>query len=340
VTILAIESSCDESSAAVLKDGALLSVATRTQTIHRAYGGVVPELAGRSHLELVDAMAHEALSSAEVSLKSVDLFAATLGPGLVGSLLVGAAYARGLALALGKRFRAVHHLEAHLWSAELEARELPLPFLILLVSGGHTQLVLVEGLRRYRVIGMTLDDALGEAYDKVGKLVGLTFPAGADVDRLASEGDPTKFQFTVPLRDDSCDFSFSGLKTAFLYKLRGLSDEQTRAERENLLAAFQEAALGSVMTKVRRAALAERPRALAAAGGVAANSRLRAKLSDLARELGIACVLPEPQFCGDNAAMIGYTAFKLEHAQVMDSFEDGARPRWPLEALCVASNAV
>ncbi|RPH92043.1 tRNA (adenosine(37)-N6)-threonylcarbamoyltransferase complex transferase subunit TsaD, partial [candidate division KSB1 bacterium] len=220
--ILAFESSCDENSAAVLQDGKLLSVCTRTQTVHKPYGGVVPELAGRSHLELIDGLANEALHEADIRLSDLDFIAATIGPGLIGSLLVGANYARGLAISLNKPFRGIHHLEAHLWSAELSHGNLPLPFLVLLASGGHTMLISVEGVRRYRVLGSTLDDALGEAYDKIGKLMGLSFPAGADVDRLASQGDGHRFTFPLAMQDDTFNFSFSGLKTSVVYKLRDL----------------------------------------------------------------------------------------------------------------------
>ena len=206
--ILAIESSCDENSVAVLRDGALLSVCTRTQTVHQQFGGVVPELAGRSHLELIDPLTREAVQTAGVALADLDFVVSTVGPGLVGSLLVGASYGRGLALALGKPFRAMHHVEAHLWSAELTAGKLPLPFLVLLVSGGHTLLIHVDGLRHYHVLGTTLDDALGEAYDKVGKLVGLKFPAGAEVDRLAAEGNPAAFRLPIGAPRRSVQFQF------------------------------------------------------------------------------------------------------------------------------------
>lgn len=331
--ILSIESSCDESSAAILQDSRLLALETRTQTVHRSYGGVVPELAGRSHLQLMDAVVQTAAQQAGRALVNVDLVAATAGPGLVGSLLVGINYARGLATALDRPFRAVHHLEAHLWSAELSAGELPRPFLVLLVSGGHTLLILVHGLRDYHVLGSTRDDALGEAYDKVGKLLGLSFPAGAEVDRLAAEGDPTRFAFPVPMSDSSTDFSFSGLKTAVVYRVRNMSDTEARKETPDLLASFQAAALASVMLKVECALQLSGSQALVAAGGVAANSQLRLRLRKLAAERGVPCFFPELEFCGDNAAMIGYLAWKLETAGIRDRASQPVRPRWPLELL-------
>jgi N6-L-threonylcarbamoyladenine synthase len=332
VLILAVESSCDENSVAILRDGHLLSVCTRTQTIHQQFGGVVPELAGRSHLELIDPLAQEALTSAGVELRELDMIAATIGPGLIGSLLVGASYARGFALSLGKPFRGINHVEAHLWSGELGAEPMPLPFLVLLVSGGHTLLVYVTGVRQYQVLGSTLDDALGEAYDKVGKLVGLKFPAGADVDKLAAHGNSSAFPFPRSMSNGSLNFSFSGLKTAFLYTLRKLSPDEIAKSTPDLLASFQEAALESVAIKVRSAIAATRSRALVAAGGVAANSVLRAKLKKIGDENGIPCRFPEIRFCGDNAAMIAYLAWKLEQANCDDA-ETAVRPRWGLDTL-------
>jgi N6-L-threonylcarbamoyladenine synthase len=339
VLILSIESSCDESSAAVLQDEHLLAVKTRTQTVHEPFGGVVPELAGRSHLELIDAVVRETLKQSAVALHDLDLVAATAGPGLVGSLLVGVNYARGIAAALGKRFRAVHHLEAHLWSAALTAGELPLPFLVLLVSGGHTLLIQVDGLRRYRVLGSTVDDALGEAYDKVGKLMNLPFPAGAHVDRLAAVGNAEQFLFPIPMNDPSCNMSFSGLKTAVAYRIRAMAADEIAANKSDLLASFQQAALASVMLKLRRAASVSLPRALVAAGGVSANSQLRLQIQKLADELGISCFVPELQFCGDNAAMIGYLAWRLEHGGFPEAVERAVHPRWPLNALISESSA-
>jgi N6-L-threonylcarbamoyladenine synthase len=334
-----LESSCDENSAAVIQDGALISVRTRTQTIHQKFGGVVPELAGRSHLELVDELVKQALAEAKVSAEQLDLVAATVGPGLIGSLLVASSYARGLAMALAKPFRSIHHVEAHLWSAELTSGELPLPFLVLLVSGGHTLLVMVEGLRRYTVLGSTLDDALGEAYDKVGKLVGLKFPAGADVDRLASTGNPSSFAFPQPMNDGTFNFSFSGLKTSFLYRTRSLTEAEILQRSSDLLASFQESALNSVLTKIEKAVETHHPRAIVAAGGVAANSKLRAKLNHLGDRYSIPCRIPALQFCGDNAAMIGYLAWKLESSGVHEASEALPRPRWPLDALTIGSAA-
>jgi N6-L-threonylcarbamoyladenine synthase len=333
VLILSVESSCDESSAAILRDGELLALETRTQTVHRLYGGVVPELAGRSHLELLDSVVLAALKRSGAALADVNLIAATAGPGLVGSLLVGMNYARGLAMAFRTRFRTIHHLEAHLWSAEISAGSLPLPFLVLLVSGGHSLLVLVNGVRRYMVLGSTRDDALGEAYDKVGKLLGLTFPAGAEVERLAAQGDASRFAFPVSMNDASADFSFSGLKTAVVYRVRAMNEKEIYERKADLLASFQEAAVASVLLKIERAARDRHPRALVAAGGVAANSELRRRIAKLAADRKVRSCFPPPQFCGDNAAMIGYLAWKLEEAGFGHETLQSVRPRWPLESL-------
>ena len=334
--VLAIESSCDESSCAVLRDTEVLAVKTETQSVHAQYGGVVPELAGRSHLDLLLPLTKAALAAAGIRVDAVELFAATRGPGLVGSLLVGTNFCRGLALATNRPFRGVHHVEAHLWSPEIEHGELPLPMLGLIASGGHTLLVDVRGPRQYQLLGSTIDDALGEAFDKVGKLGGLPFPAGAALDTLAAAGDSRKFKFAVPLQDDSYDFSFSGLKTAFLYAQRDLGHAPTEHDLRDLYAGFQAAAVQSVANKTRRALRDRRPRALICAGGVAANSLLRTLLAAAAAECSIPFYFPALRYCGDNAAMIGYLAGKLERAGLPDD-SDVALPRWPLDAVNLPS---
>jgi N6-L-threonylcarbamoyladenine synthase len=330
--ILAIESSCDENSAALVSNGEVHAISTITQSVHLQFGGVVPELAGRSHLELIDQQVLDVMTRAGVSFSKIEAIAATTGPGLVGSLLVGNNYAKALAWSLGKPFVPVHHMEAHLWSAEIDMPNLPLPFLILLVSGGHTMLVFVNGLRDYKIVGSTRDDALGEAYDKVGKLIGLPFPAGAQMDKLAQQGNPQAISFPVAMRDGSLDFSFSGLKTAVNYALR---DDPTLAEPHrspDLVASFQDAALNSVEPKIRRAVERFRPKALCAAGGVAANSELRARLARIANESQIPLAVPPLKYCADNAAMIGYLAEKLLAEGLLEE-RLPVRPRWPLTEL-------
>ncbi len=336
--VLAFESSCDESSVAVIESGKVASLRTVTQSVHQQFGGVVPELAGRSHLELLDSLTQEAIEQAHTSLSEIQAIAATVGPGLVGSLLVGSNYARGLSLALEIPFRPMHHLEAHLWSAEIESGPLPLPFIVLLVSGGHTLTVLVKNLRDYVILGSTLDDALGEAYDKVGKLVGLGFPAGAEIDRLAAAGNRQAYALMRASTDTSLDFSFSGLKTAVLYTLRDHPEIMRENHTPDLLASFQELAVTSVINKVRRAVETSMPRAIVTAGGVAANSRLRTLLSELAATYSIPSIFPPVKYCMDNAAMVGYLAWKLAAAGLADN-DTSVHPRWPLGAMSAESAA-
>ncbi len=330
--ILAIESSCDENSAAILDDGNVLALVTITQQVHQAFGGVVPELAGRSHLELQDTNVQRALAEARCSLEDIDMIAATAGPGLVGSLLVGHSFGSALATSRGIPFASMHHMEGHLWSVEMDRDPLPLPFLVLLASGGHTLLTVVRGFRHYDVIGATRDDAMGEAYDKVGKLLGLGFPAGAAIDRSAQRGRPDAVDFPVALRDGSFDFSFSGLKTAVAYKLRDEPQWLEEIHRPDLLASFQSAAMRSVLTKIERAAIQYRVHAVCAAGGVAANSALRSGLADIAGRLSIEVAVPPLKYCADNAAMIGYAAHKLWQAG-LPAEQLPVRPRWPITEL-------
>ncbi len=332
IRILAIESSCDENSAAVIEDGQVRSLVTVTQQIHQQFGGVVPELAGRSHLELQDANVTTALRNAGLELRDLSFVAATSGPGLIGSLLVGHSYASALTTMLGVPLISTHHMEAHLWSVEIDREPLPTPFLVLLVSGGHSMLVIVRGFRDYEIIGSTRDDALGEAYDKVGKLLGLGFPAGAAIDREANAGNPQAIAFPISMRDGSFDFSFSGLKTAVAYKLRDEPDWAQVGRRADLLASFQSAAMQSVLEKVSRAAQAYKVRAIAAAGGVAANSALRKGLGEIATQLSIEFAVPAMKYCADNAAMIGFTAWKQITAGIPAAALT-VKPRWPLTDL-------
>jgi len=333
VKVLAFESSCDETSVALLDSGHLKGHVTRTQSLHQAFGGVVPELASRSHLEQIMPLTRQALAEADESLDDVEGVCATAGPGLVGALLVGLNFGKGIALALGVPFLAVHHLEAHLWAAELDGTMMPLPFLALLVSGGHTQLVLVEGFGCYRVLGATRDDAVGEAYDKVGKLLGLDFPAGGTVDRIAREGDPAFQRFPRVRTGEGFDFSYSGLKTAMLRVVERLSPDQIEEHRADLLAGFQEAAIASLLGRLRPAIEHFQPKAVVLAGGVAANSLLQREVQAMGTELLLPVFCPTPSFIPDNAAMIAYVGEKRLAAGERSSLDAPAKPRWPLEDL-------
>lgn len=312
--VLAIESSCDETACAVVDDFTVRSSVVRTQIdIHARFGGVVPELASRHHLGAVSAVVDEALARAECPLDALDAVAVTEGPGLVGALLVGVQFARGLALATGLPLFGVHHLEGHLFSACLrDDRSDPAPLqphVALLVSGGHTELVAVAGLGRYQLLGATRDDAAGEAYDKVAKLLGLGYPGGPIIDRLAADGDPNAIAFPRGMADKhNLEFSFSGLKTAVLVHIeqRGLPDSV--AGLADLCASFQAAVVEVLVQKCRRAVQRSGLQRLHIVGGVAANRGLREAAAAAATADGFTLVVPPVRYCGDNAAMIAAAA--------------------------------
>ncbi len=313
--ILAIESSCDDTAAAVLADGAVHSSVVASQdAVHARFGGVVPELASRSHLRAVLPTIDAALTQAGTTLSHIDAIAATAGPGLVGSLLVGLATAKGLAAARRLPFLAVNHLEGHLLSARL-AEEVPFPFLGLLVSGGHTSLYYAEDFGRYRCLGATRDDAAGEAYDKIARVLGLGFPGGRVLDTLAQTGDPTAIRFPrarlKPPRGaaprPAYEFSFSGLKTAAAQFVRN-TPVSTPAALADFAASFQEAVVDMLVDTTFAAAHHMRCRHLVIAGGVAANSRLRSRAVSAGAASGVQLHIPPLRFCTDNAAMIALAA--------------------------------
>ena len=301
--VLAIETSCDETSAAVVLGGrdVLSNVVSSQVDLHAAYGGVVPEIASRAHLELVLPMVDEALRAAGVGPERIDAVAATRGPGLGGALLVGVSAAKSLAYAWGRPFIGVNHMEAHLYASFLEDPTLELPLVVLLVSGGHTMLVAMDAHAEYRLLGATIDDAAGEAFDKVARFLGLGYPGGPAIDRLAVDGDARAIAFPRAMRDDGLDFSFSGLKTAVVNHVRKHPDAATA----DVAASFQEAVVDVLVTKALRAAAAERARSLAIGGGVAANSSLRERIVAAGRAAGHRVFLPSRAMCTDNAAMIG-----------------------------------
>jgi N6-L-threonylcarbamoyladenine synthase len=303
--VLGIETSCDETSAAVLvgdrRRPELAGLVILSQDIHRVFGGVVPELASRAHLAALPAVVDRALAEAGLAWSAVDAVAVTQGPGLVGALLVGVVYAKALAYAGERRLIGVHHMEGHLFAPAIEDPELAPPFVALLVSGGHTMLLDVPAWGRYRLLGATRDDAAGEAFDKVATLLGLGYPGGPVIERLAAGGDPARFTFPRPMRDEGFEFSFSGLKTAVLYAVRA-SDDLER-DRPHLARAFQDAVLDVLVTKLERAVRATGYRTAVLGGGVACSralSELAAKrLSGLAR-----VAVASPRLNTDNAAMI------------------------------------
>ncbi len=309
--ILAIETSCDDTCAAVLEpDGRrALSNVVHTQTEHARYGGVVPEVASRAHLERLDGVVEKALSDAGTDLEQITSVAVTVRPGLIGALLVGVAAAKGLAYACRLPLVPVNHLEGHVAAAYLADPRLEPPFVALIASGGHTALYSVDEPHKMRLLGETLDDAAGEALDKGARMLGLGFPGGPALSKAAAGGDPARYDFPVALKErNNLDFSFSGLKTSLLYKLRALDENQMREELPHLAASYEAAVVEALDRKLLRAADLNEASAMVVAGGVAANARLRERLRKECEELGVKLVIPAPELCTDNAAMIGAAA--------------------------------
>jgi N6-L-threonylcarbamoyladenine synthase len=308
--ILAIETSCDDTCAAVLDDGAILANTISSQAeAHARFGGVVPEVASRQHLELAIPVVADALSEAGASLDDVGAVAVTVGPGLIGALLVGVSTAKAIAAPRRLPLIPVDHLQGHVAANFLEPEPLEPPFLCLLASGGHTMLAAVRDRAGHEVVGSTLDDAAGEAFDKVARLLGLGYPGGPALERLAADGDPEAFELPVAMsRDPGLDFSFSGLKTALAYLCRDLGDDGVAARRADLAASFQAAAVGQLTAKLERALKRGEWGAVALGGGVAANRPLRAAAAELCERRGVGLKLVPIELCTDNAAMIGSAA--------------------------------
>lgn len=345
VTILAIESSCDETSASVCTDGKILSNFIANQSVHEKYGGVVPELASRAHMQNIVPVVSAALSTANCELSSVDAIAFTQAPGLIGSLLVGSQFAKSLSLALDKPLIAVHHMQAHVLANLIAEPRPSFPFLCLTVSGGHTQIVVCESPTQLRVIGETIDDAAGEAFDKSAKLLGLPYPGGPLIDKYAKEGNPDRFQFPEP-RIPGLNFSFSGLKTSILYFLQNAgtslvykedfrASEQERYQfiQDNLpdiCASIQQRIVTILLNKVKKAAEETGIRDLCLAGGVSANSGLRKAFEEMGKRNGWRTFIPAFEYCTDNAAMIAITGFyKYQAGQLVGlNTEASARAEW------------
>jgi tRNA N6-adenosine threonylcarbamoyltransferase len=339
--ILGIESSCDDTAAAVVRgDGTILSSVVLDQaTLHAAFGGVVPELAARAHTDKLDWAVETALEQSGVVLSDIDAIAVTAGPGLIGGVLSGVLLARGLAAGSGKQLIGVNHLAGHALTPRL-TDGLPFPYLMLLVSGGHCQFLIVNGADSFRRLGGTIDDAPGEAFDKSARLLGLSQPGGPEIEREAIKGDARRFDFPRPLLNrPGCDLSFSGLKTALLRERDSLVAAQgglSEQDRSDLCAGFQAAVTDVLVEKSRRAVeqyLDTKPKAPAfsVAGGVAANSAIRAGLETVAAENGLAFVAPPLPLCTDNAAMIAWAGFELMRIGHPGMMPLVARPRWPLD---------
>lgn len=310
--ILGIETSCDDTSAAVVRDGrdVLSNVATNQDEFHRKFGGIVPEIASRQHVALLSAAVEDAIGRAGLSLEDVDGIAVTKGPGLIGSLVVGVAHAKALAFALGRPLYGINHLHGHIFAAYLDRDETPVyPLLVLLVSGGHTQVVAVRSAVDLEILGRTRDDAAGEAYDKTARLLGLDFPGGPQLDRLARNGDANAIRFPRHrTASDSLDMSFSGLKTSVRYYLES-QDAKPHASNEDVAASFQAAVIDVLMDRVRRAWAKDAYAAVIVSGGVAANSALQSEMKRWGRANNASVLIPPPKYCTDNAAMIAAAAY-------------------------------
>jgi N6-L-threonylcarbamoyladenine synthase len=338
LTVLGIETSCDETAVAVVGDHggpAIRANLIRSQLAeHAPYGGVVPEIAARAHLDHIDALVGRALAEAGIAVTDLDGIAAAAGPGLIGGLIVGSMAAKGLAWAAGKPYLAVNHLEAHALAARLAAG-VDFPYLLLLVSGGHTQLVVCAGIGRYRQLGASRDDAAGEAFDKCAKLLGLGYPGGPAIEQAAQRGNPRRFVLPRPLKGrPGCDFSFSGLKTAVRQVVAGGIAADDVAD---LAAAVELAICDTLVDRTANAIHWFRRdypdgRSLVAAGGVAANRRLRERLAALATASGLGFVAPPPALCTDNGAMIAWAGLERLRLGLVDGLDAPVRPRWPLDA--------
>lgn len=336
--VLGIETSCDETAASVVRDDrTILSDVVLSQLEeHRPFGGVVPEIAARAHLEHADRLVAQAMAEAGLGFDDLDAVAATGGPGLIGGVMVGMMTGKAIALAAGKPFLAINHLEGHALTARL-THGIGFPYLLLLASGGHCQLLAVLGVGHYRRLGTTIDDAAGEAFDKVAKMVGLGYPGGPLVEKAAAHGDPRRFALPRPLKGrPGCDFSFSGLKNAVRLLVEDLPKPLSERDAADVAAAFQAAVAESVADRTRRAAVAfkaEFPesRHLVVAGGVAANAALRKVLEEVAAEAGLDFLAPPLKLCTDNAAMIAWAGIERFRLGQTDPLDFAPRPRWPLD---------
>ena len=311
IITLSIESSCDETAVAVLKNGreVLANIVSTQIELHKKFGGVVPEVASRKHIENIDAVYQEALDTAGIKAEDIDHIAVTYGPGLVGALLVGLSYAKALAFTLGIPLVGVNHMQGHINANYIQHKDLKPPFITLVVSGGHTHLVEVKDYQNYEILGRTRDDASGEAFDKISRAMGLGYPGGPIIDKLAKQGNKHAIEFPRAYLDDSYDFSFSGLKSAVLNYLNAQKMKKQEIVVEDVAASFQEAVVEVLSTKAVNAAEEKGYKTIALSGGVAANSALREKITQMANEKGIEIKFPGLDLCTDNAAMIGCAGY-------------------------------
>ena len=333
IYILAIESSCDETAAAVVKNGrtVLSNVISSQIALHTLYGGVVPELASRKHIEKINQVITQALTDADMTLDDMDAIAVTYGPGLVGALLVGVAEAKAIAYAKKKPLVGVHHIEGHICANFIENKELESPFICLVVSGGHTHLVVVEDYGKYKILGRTRDDAAGEAFDKVARAIGLGYPGGPKIDKISKEGNPEAITFPrAKVGDSEYDFSFSGLKSSVLNYLNSCQMKGEEINRADVAASFQKAVTDVLVQNAMHGVKAYGLNKLAIAGGVASNSALRAAMKEACEKNGVEFYYPSPIFCTDNAAMIGVAGYYEYMAGVRSGLDLNAVPNLKL----------
>ncbi len=332
MNVLGIESSCDETSVAVISDDKLKANLISSQDFHKKYGGVVPELSSRAHLQIVNPLVKDALKISNLELKDIDLICATAGPGLIGALLVGLTYAKGLAYSLQKPFVGVNHIEGHIYSGFLMEEQPEFPYLAMVVSGGHTLLLLVESFTEIKKLGSTVDDAAGEAFDKVSKMIGLGYPGGPKIQKFAEQGDENKIYFPIADLKEPYNFSFSGLKTAVLRYIQKKYFDSNKIPEEDLpdiAASFQKAVTQALVQKADKAIQNFDLKSISLVGGVAANKKLREEFSKLADKYQKKLVIPAFEFCGDNAAMIAFRGLKLYEAGQKDELDYGAYPGLP-----------
>ena len=329
--VLGIETSCDETSAAVIQDGFLKSNVVLSQEIHREYGGVVPEIASREHEVHLTAIIQLALDRATISKSDLDAIAVTYGAGLMGALLVGLNLAKGLAIGLNIPFLGVNHMEGHLYANMIDNPQMNYPFLCMLVSGGHTQIWRVDSFGEYTLFSNTVDDAAGEAFDKGARILGLRYPGGPEIQREAMGGNPSAYTFPRPrLKRSEFNFSFSGLKTAILYTCKKMTVNELLKNRSDIAASYQEAIIDTLLIKLKKVHQKTNIHKVAVAGGVAANSRFREKASELSEKMGLNIHFPKMEFCTDNAAMIAMAGYKRLQSGEQSSLDLPAIPNLSL----------
>ncbi len=322
MVVLGIESSCDETAAAICKDGAILSNVVKSQEIHNKFGGVVPEFASREHDMQINKIVQKAISMASIGLDEIDSIAVTYGPGLLGSLLVGLNYAKGLAIGLKIPFIGVNHLEGHLYSSFIDQERIKFPFLCLLVTGGHTQIWEVKDMGKYFLHSTTVDDAAGEAFDKGARILGLGYPGGPEIEKAAKNGNPDSFIFSMPkVKNNPLNFSFSGIKTAILYKMQDMKNEEKLIDIADIAASYQEIIIDTLLDRLKKVIYKTDILDISITGGVAANGRFRSKVKKMKEKMKIQFYFPNIEYCTDNAAMIakaGYQRLKTGYVSSLD----------------------